>query len=76
MILLVPTWSGRQGGGDAPIAPLLKLGTLLDNSVDAVRYGASLSVFDPFIVNGQRVFMETCSLPALIEDATEIIVEA
>src|SRR5712675_198257 len=76
VILLVPTWSGRQGGGDAHIAPLLKLGTLLDNSVDAVRYGASLSVFDPFIVNGQRVFMETCSLPVLNEDAAEIIVEA
>ncbi|SHG93859.1 FAD-binding oxidoreductase [Bradyrhizobium erythrophlei] len=76
VILLVPTWSGRQGGGDAHIAPLLKLGTLLDNSVDAVRYGASLSVFDPFIVNGQRVFMETCSLPVLNEDAAEILVEA
>jgi FAD/FMN-containing dehydrogenase len=76
VILLVPTWSGRQGGGDAPIAPLLKLGMLLDNSVDAVRYGASLSVFDPHIVNGQRVFMETCSLPALNEAAGEIIVEA
>src|SRR6202035_1617861 len=75
VILLVPTWSGRQGGGDAHIVPLLKLGTLLDNSVDAVRYGASLSVFDPFIVNGQRVFMETCSLPVLNEDAA-IIVEA
>ena len=44
--------------------------------MDAVRYGASLSVFDPFIVNGQRVFMETCSLPVLNEDAAEIIVEA
>jgi hypothetical protein len=76
VILLVPTWSGRQGGGDKHLAPLLELGTLLDNSVDAVRYGASLSVFDPFIVNGQRVFMETCSLPALNEDAAEIIVEA
>src|SRR5260370_15521787 len=75
VILLVPTWSGRQGGGDAHIAPLLKLGTLLDNSVDAVRYGASLSVFDPFIVNGQRVFMETCSLPVLNEAAAEIIVD-
>jgi hypothetical protein len=76
VILLVPTWSGRQGGGEAPIAPLLELGTLLDSSVDAVRYGASLSVFDPFIVNGQRVFAETCSLPMLDEDAAEIIVEA
>jgi len=44
--------------------------------VDAVRYGASLSVFDPLIVNEQRVFLETCSLPALDEDDAEIIVEA
>src|SRR5262249_46997979 len=29
------------------------------------RYGTSLAVFDPFIVNGQRTFMETCWLPAL-----------
>jgi len=76
VILLVPTWSGRQDGCDKHLAPLLELGTLLDNSVDAVRYGASLSVFDPFIVNGQRVFMETCSLPALDDNAAEIIVEA
>jgi FAD/FMN-containing dehydrogenase len=58
VLLLVPTWSGRQGDGGARFAPLLKLGTLLDNSVDAVRYGTSLSVFDPFIVNRQRVFMK------------------
>ena len=75
-ILLVPTWSGRQGDGDAAIAPLLKLGTLLDNSVDAVRYGASLSIFDPHIVNGLRTFMETCSLPAFDRDGAEIMVEA
>jgi hypothetical protein len=76
VILLVPTWSGRPGDGDAHIAPLLELGTLLDNSVDAIRYGASVSVFDAYIVNGQRVFMDTCLLPALNEDAAEVLVEA
>ena len=76
VILLVPTWCGRQGHGDAHIAPLLELGTLLDNTVDAVRYGASLSVFDAHIVNGQRTFMETCSLSALNEDAVDVLVEA
>lgn len=76
VIMLVPTWSGRQGQGDKHIAPLLELGTLLVNTVDAVRYGTSLSVFDPHIVNGQRVFMETCSLPALDGASVDLLVEA
>jgi hypothetical protein len=74
--MLVPTWSGGQGQGDEHIAPLLELGTLLVNSLDAVRYGTSLSVFDPHIVNGQRVFMETCSLPALDSASVDLLVEA
>src|SRR5258705_8100355 len=76
VILLVPTWSGPQGQGDGHIAPLLELGTLLDNTVDAVRYGTSLSVFDPHIVNGRRTFMETCSLPALDGAGVDLLVEA
>src|SRR5262245_30757532 len=65
VVLIVPTWCGLPGQGDARVAPFLKLGTLLDSTMDAVRYGTSLAVFDPFIVNGQRTFMETCWLPAL-----------
>jgi hypothetical protein len=34
-------------------------------TVDAMLYGASLAVFDPFLVTGQRVFMETCWLATL-----------
>jgi hypothetical protein len=40
------------------------------------RYGTSLSVFDPHIVNGQRVFMETCSLPVLDGACVDLLVEA
>jgi FAD/FMN-containing dehydrogenase len=76
VIMLVPTWSGRQGQGDQHIAPLLELGTLLVNTLDAVRYGTSLSVFDPHIVNEQRVFMETCSLPVLDGASVDLLVEA
>src|SRR5258706_311962 len=76
VILLVPTWCGSPGEGDAHLAPLLELGTLLDNTLDAVRYGTSLSVFDPHIVNGQRTFMETCSLPALDGAGVDVLVEA
>jgi FAD/FMN-containing dehydrogenase len=76
VILVLPTWCGLQAEGDGYIAPLLGLGTLLANSVDAVRYGTSLSVFDPYIVNGQRTFMETCSLPALDAAGVDVLVEA
>jgi FAD/FMN-containing dehydrogenase len=76
VILLVPTWSGSQGKGDEHMAPLLGLGTLLDNTLDAVRYGTSLSVFDPYVANGQRTFMETCSLPALDGAGADLLVEA
>jgi FAD/FMN-containing dehydrogenase len=76
IILLVPTWCGFQAKSDGYMAPLLKLGTLLDNTLDAVRYGTSLSVFDPHIVNGRRTFMETCSLPSLDEARIDVLVEA
>ena len=33
-------------------------------------------MFDPYIVNGQRVFMETCWLPALDSAGIDIFVEA
>ena len=75
VIMLVPTWSGAQGQGDQHIAPLLGLGTLLDNTLDAVRYGTSLSVFDQYIVKGQRTITETCSRPAL-DGAVDLLVEA
>jgi hypothetical protein len=64
VVLVVPTWCGPPGQGDAQVAPLLKLGTVLDNTVDAVRYGTSLATFDAYIVNGQRTLIETCWLPA------------
>jgi FAD/FMN-containing dehydrogenase len=76
VIMLVPTWSGAQGQGDQHIAPLLRLGTLLDNTVDAVRYGTSLSVFDQYAVKGRGTIMETCSLPALDGASADLLVEA
>ncbi len=65
MVFVIPTWCGDPGEGEARVAPFLKLGTLLGGGVDTTPYGPSLSVFDPFIVNGRRTFMETCWLPAL-----------
>src|SRR5262245_11446714 len=76
VVLIVPTWCGLPGRGDACVAPFLKLGTLLDNSLDAIRYGTSLAAFDAFIVNGQRTFMETCWLPALDSAGVDAFIQA
>jgi len=76
VVLVVPTWCGQPGEGDAHVARLLELGTLLENTVDSVRYGTSLALFDPYIVNGLRTFMETCWLPALDSGSIEVFIEA
>jgi FAD/FMN-containing dehydrogenase len=76
LVLVVPTWCGPPGQGDAQVAPLLRLGTVLDNSLDAIRYGASLAALDAYIVNGQRSLIETCWLPALDSRSIDVFIEA
>ena len=65
VIMVHPTWSGAPADSEARVAPFLKVGTLLAGNLDAMSYGTSLTLYDPYIVNGQRVFMDTCWLPAL-----------
>jgi FAD/FMN-containing dehydrogenase len=65
VLLIVPTWCGPPEEGEARLVPFLRLGTLLAGAVDAVSYGGSLTAFDAYLVSGQRIFMETCWLPAL-----------
>ena len=74
VVMIVPTWCGLPQEGEAQIAPFLKLGTLLRNTVDVTRYGASLTVFDPYLVNGQRTFMETCWSPALDGGSIDVFI--
>ena len=76
VIIVHPTWCGPAAEGEAPVAPFLKLGTLLAGNLDAMSYGTSLTLYDPYIVNGQRVFMDTCWLPALDSAAIDVFVEA
>lgn len=76
VVFVVPTWCGDPNQGEARVAPLLKLGTLLANTVGTIRYGALLTSFDHFLTNGQRVFMETCSLPAFDNESIDVFVSA
>ncbi len=76
VVLIHPTWCGLPADGEARVAPFLKLGTLLAGSLEAMSYGTSLTLYDPYIVNGQRVFMDTCWLPALDSAAIDVFIEA
>ncbi len=76
LIFVAPTWSGRPEEGEARTAPFAKLGSLLAGTVEASTYGKTLSAFDPFIVNGQHVIMDSCWLPALERGAIDAFIEA
>jgi FAD/FMN-containing dehydrogenase len=76
VILVVPTWCGPSGQGDEQVAPLLKLGTALDNTLEAMRYGTSLATLDAYVVNGRRALIETCWLPALDGRSIDVLIEA
>ena len=76
VVMVVPTWCGPPEEGETRVAPFLKLGTLLAGAIDVTSYGVSLSLFDPYIVNGQRVFMETCWVPALDTGSIDIFIQA
>jgi FAD/FMN-containing dehydrogenase len=76
VIIVHPTWCGPAAEGETRVAPFLKFGTLLAGNLDAMSYGTSLTLYDPYIDNGQRVFMDTCWLPALDSAAIDVFVEA
>lgn len=65
VVMVVPTWCGRPEEGEARLAPFHSFGTLLIGTIATMSVGARARIFDPHIVNGQRVFMETCWLPTL-----------
>jgi FAD binding domain len=55
LVMVLPTWCGLPEQGEVRLAPFLELGTLVNNTLTATAYGASLAIFDPFLVTGQRV---------------------
>jgi hypothetical protein len=75
MVLLVPTWCGSESDGASRLAPFLRIGTVLSDSIDDVSYGSSLRVFDSFIAMGQRTLMETCWIGAFDNRWIETFIE-
>jgi FAD/FMN-containing dehydrogenase len=75
VVMIVPTWCGAPEEGEAHLAPFFRLGTLLGNTVEAMPYGALLTLFDAYLTDGQRTFMETCWLPALDNASIDVFIE-
>jgi FAD/FMN-containing dehydrogenase len=76
VIMIAPTWCGQPKQGEAVLAPFFKLGKVLVSTVDVRPYGESLKLFDPYLANGQRVLMESCSLPRIGGDSSQSFIEA
>jgi hypothetical protein len=76
MVFVAPTWCGLREEGEARVAPFLKLGTLIAGKMEVACFGPTLTTFDAHIVNGLRVFMETCSLPSLDRDGIDVLIQA
>src|SRR5262249_1001865 len=66
IVLVVPTWCGPAEEGEGRIGPFLRLGPLLAGDAPTISYKTSLAAFDSYIVNGQRTFMQTSWLPAMV----------
>ena len=76
VVIIVPTWCGAPEEGEARLAPFFQLGSLFANTVAAMPYAASLTLFDQYLVYGQREFMETCWLPALDSGSIDAFIRA
>jgi FAD/FMN-containing dehydrogenase len=76
LTMVVPTWCGLPEQGEARLAPFLGLGTLVTSTLATTAYGASLAIFDPLLVTGQRVLMETCWLPTLDRQGIDAFIRA
>src|SRR5262249_21257926 len=76
VVMIVPTWCGLAAEGELRLAPFFKLGTLLVSSVNLMPYGRALTVFDQYLVNGQREIMDTCWLTALDGRSIDVFIRA
>ena len=76
MIMVVPTWCGPPEEGVARLAPFFQLGTVQMSTVETTPYATSLTVFDKFLVYGQRYLIETFWLPALDSRGVDTFIAA
>jgi FAD/FMN-containing dehydrogenase len=75
-VLVVPTWSGLPHDAERQLARFFSLGTPMAGTLDVMPYGGGLAIFDPHVIYGQRVIMETVWLPALDSGCIDALTQA
>ncbi|MBB4908430.1 FAD-binding oxidoreductase [Actinophytocola algeriensis] len=76
LLFLLPVWCGDAREAEPWVARVRGLGTPVSGQVDVMSYPDVLSLFDPSIVDGRHNEMRTRWVPALTDDAIDIIVDA
>jgi hypothetical protein len=76
LVLVVPTWSGLPHEAESSLARFSRLGPPMAGTLDMMPYGGRLALFDPHIVYGHRVIMETVWLPALDVGSIDALMQA
>ena len=72
-LFIVPCWNGDLAAGEEYITAIRGLGTPLMDQVAPMEIKDLLSLFDPYIVNGNFYALETRWLPELNASAVAII---
>ncbi len=75
-VMVIPTWCGRPAEGERQLHPFSLIGTVLTGTLEAMRYGTALSMWDPFIVDGNHQVIETCWVPTLTGAALDAFIAA
>jgi hypothetical protein len=72
----MPTWCGAPEQGEARLAPMPRLGTLLHGAIERKSYGALLASFDALVVDGLQVHADNCRLPVLDGGSIDTLIAA
>jgi FAD/FMN-containing dehydrogenase len=76
VVMVAPTWCGEPGAGQCWLDAFARDAQPLVNTLSTTSYKSSLTAFDPHIVNGNRVILETCWLAMLDSESAAIMIEA
>jgi FAD/FMN-containing dehydrogenase len=76
LLFLAPTWAGDADDGERRVAPLARLGAPRLAVLNTHAPGAANTLFDDYIVNGQRVVIETRLLRRLSSENIGVLIAA
>jgi FAD/FMN-containing dehydrogenase len=76
LLFLLPAWNGNEASGQRAMAQLGRIAQPLSSDIGRRTYQDVLGLFDDMVVDGRHNEMRTRWLPALTEDAAEVLAAA